>query len=150
VPVDGFPLSAHLLRQYVQARLPSYMVPSTIEVLREWPLTPTGKVDRPSLSRREPGIEPEVEWRAPLTPDEDALCAIFSEVLGRGRVGRDDDFFDLGGHSLLAIRLVNRIRARMGVECAVSSVFDSPSAASLAARLRQGDAGACLASLPTD
>ncbi|MFD6891545.1 condensation domain-containing protein [Streptomyces sp. NPDC059957] len=70
-----------------------------------------------------------------LSPREEILCGLFAEVLGREEIGADANFFKSGGHSLLASKLVNRIRAVLGVEAGIRDLFLAPTATSLHRRL---------------
>nr|WP_233601915.1 phosphopantetheine-binding protein [Corallococcus sp. CA047B] len=72
------------------------------------------------------------EYVAPATPEELALAGIWTELLGRPRIGARDDFFALGGHSLMAAQIVSRVREALGVELPLTAVFESPTLAGLA------------------
>jgi hypothetical protein len=119
------------LRSHVGARLPEYMVPAAVVVLEQMPLTANGKLDRQALP--EPGFV-QAPYRAPRTPEEQVLAEAFAEVLGLDQVGIDDNFFERGGQSLLAARLIARIRALMGVEVPIQTIFEAPTVARLAQR----------------
>ncbi|MFC7845150.1 amino acid adenylation domain-containing protein [Streptomyces sp. NPDC057382] len=71
---------------------------------------------------------------------EKVLRTLFAEVIGREEVGPDDNFFSVGGHSMFGVRLVNRIRATLGLEARIRDLFLAPTPRELAARLA-GQAG---------
>ncbi|MUM27543.1 non-ribosomal peptide synthetase [Mycolicibacterium sp. CBMA 295] len=127
------------VRQWLSERLPEYMVPTQIVVLEELPLTSSGKIDRRALPA--PTFVA-TSFRAPQTPTEKTVAEVFTEVLGLGRVGLDDDFFALGGDSLIAIRVCARLQSALGRDVPVRYLFDAPTVGDLAECLdrHQGDA----------
>ncbi|MFJ6666550.1 amino acid adenylation domain-containing protein [Streptomyces sp. NPDC091383] len=122
------------LREFLPTRLPEYMVPSAIIPIGSVPLTPNGKLDRAALPAPEYAATTR-RGRAPSTPEEKSLCAIFAGVLGLETVGVDDNFFTIGGHSLLATRVVSRVRAAHGVEIPIRTIFEAPTVAELVTHL---------------
>ncbi|MFJ2770397.1 amino acid adenylation domain-containing protein [Streptomyces sp. NPDC087300] len=109
------------IRTFAATRLPEFMVPATVLVLDALPLTVNGKVDRSALPA--PDFEARVSGRAPATPAEETLCALFAEVLGLDRVGVEDGFFELGGDSISSMQLASRAR-RAGLVLTPRQVFE--------------------------
>jgi len=129
------------LTSWLRERLPDYMVPAAFVFLSALPLSPHGKVDRRALPA--PGEERR-DYVAPRNAVEEMLAAIWTGLLGAGRIGAHDDFFALGGHSLLAVRLVAQVSDTFGVQLPVAAVFDAPTLADMAARIAEemlGQAG---------
>jgi len=120
------------LRNYLQQRLPAYMVPSSFVCLQTLPLTPSGKLDRRALPSPERKAAPDSSYSAPRTAGEEIMVGIFKEVLKLDKVGRDDNFFEIGGHSLLATQVISRVRSTFGVEIMVRSIFENPTVEGLA------------------
>jgi amino acid adenylation domain-containing protein len=142
-PEPGLAPSPAEVREALRERLPEYMVPGLIHRLEEWPRTSSGKIDRNALEALCPSAEREAKADATLTPEEARILGLFCEVLGRGDLGPDDDFFDAGGHSLLAVRLVNLLGSRLNGRIALREFFENATPRAVAARLeaRHPDGG---------
>ncbi|HKV08205.1 MAG TPA: amino acid adenylation domain-containing protein, partial [Thermoanaerobaculia bacterium] len=126
------------LRAFLKGRLPDHMVPPAFVALESLPLTPSGKVDRralPAPGRLRP--DREKDFVAPRTSSEEAVAAIWSEVLGVGRVGATDNFFELGGHSLLLPQVLHRLRTAFEVEVPLRALFDEPTVEGLALTIEE-------------
>ncbi|HEX7175843.1 MAG TPA: condensation domain-containing protein, partial [Pyrinomonadaceae bacterium] len=120
------------LREYLRERLPEYMMPSAFVMLREWPLTPNGKVDRKALPAPDRSTRPDgAEHAAPRSRAEKVLADIWAEVLGMESVGINDNFFELGGDSILGIQAVARAN-RAGFELIPRQLFQHQTIAALA------------------
>ncbi len=135
--VDGT-LALDQVRAFLRDRLPDYMLPTGFVTMDRLPLNPSGKVDRRAL----PDFSPErpelaVGYIAPREGREALLATLWSEILGVERVGIHDNFFDLGGHSLLLMRLQGRLAAETGLDLPVLELFEHPTVAALARRLRE-------------
>ena len=129
-------LDAEALLAFARGLLPAYMVPACIVPLEALPLTGTGKLDRQALQRLADGHgEARPAPVAPRTPVEQALAAIWQEVLALPAVGVHDDFFELGGQSFAAVRMMTRIAARFGRHLSLGSLLEARTIARLAERL---------------
>ena len=134
--VPAGPAPAGDARAFLEARLPAYMVPSSLVTLDALPLTANGKVDRRALAAIDHERDEAEIPVAPRTPAEEVLAGIWADVFGgRARVGVHDRFGDLGGHSLLAVQIIARARAAFGVEVPLRAIFDAPTVAGLADRV---------------
>ena len=130
-------VDARALRAYLGARLPDYMIPSTLVRLDALPVNANGKVDRRALPA--PALVADEERgadAAPRTPEETLLAQIWAEVLRVERVGIHDNYYDLGGDSILSIQIAARAR-NAGVPVSVSMLVRHHTVAELASSLER-------------
>jgi amino acid adenylation domain-containing protein len=141
--IDGYVVAAHTehvldterMRRDLTGQLPAHMVPATISILDEIPLTINRKVDRgtlpaPDLTTSTTGAPTE-----PSGATEEMVAAAFARVLGRDGIDCAASFFDLGGDSLAATRVVSAVRAEASVYIGVRDLVEAPSVQALAARI---------------
>lgn len=136
------------LKDYLRQRLPEYMVPSVCFVLKRFPLTPNGKIDRQALpSPFEISLR---DYTAPSDQVERLLVDVAAEILKVDQLGVHDNFFEVGGDSLRAAMFLNRLQEILGEVVYVVALFDAPMMSALARYLKKHYRGALLRILDDD
>ena len=123
-------LTAAALGEFLQERLPDYMIPAAFVLLDALPRTSNGKLDRLALPAPD-AARPDEGPQTPRTPVEELLAHVWSQVLGLSRVGVHDNFFELGGDSLMVTQLVSRLRQVFNVQLSLRTIFERPTVALL-------------------
>jgi amino acid adenylation domain-containing protein len=118
------------LLEHLRERLPEYMIPWTVMLLDEMPLTRNGKIDQEKLPEPDAASNQRAK-RRPETEVEEVMSLIWEEVLKTGELGTEENFFDAGGHSLIATQLVSRVRKVFKVEIALRTLFEEPTVRAL-------------------
>lgn len=119
-------------RNFLQQRLPHYMVPYTFVWLDEFPKTPNGKIDRAALPTPDwSNQNSQVVSVPPSNPLEKQIADTWAAVLDLTSVGIHDNFFALGGHSLSAARVISRLRAALEIELTLRHLFEATTIAEL-------------------
>ena len=127
--------SIQSLRSYALEHLLPFKVPSSVVLVDKIPKNSTGKVRRGALMEKL-ATALHVDYVAPRDSEEALIAAIFAEHFGLPQVGALDHFFRLGGDSLRAAQVLGSLGDRCGIEMELQTLFESPTVAELADRLR--------------
>ncbi|MFC2145725.1 amino acid adenylation domain-containing protein [Acidobacteriota bacterium] len=111
------------LEEYLSRRLPGYMVPAHLLVVKDIPLTPSGKVNYKALPDPLPGVKP--TGRPPGNETEQKLLDLWSRELAIESIGVTGDFFKLGGNSLNVMTLISKIHKEFDVRISLGEIFNN-------------------------
>ena len=136
---NGTALNETELRQFLKEKLPDYMVPSAIVLMKKLPLTANNKVDRKALP--EPtnlSASVSQDYVEPTTETEKKLAEIWSSILKIEKVGILDNFFEIGGHSMIAVNMIIRIEKEFGIRLPLATLFEQSDIQKLAKVIENG------------
>ena len=131
VAVDA--IDSRIIKEQLQAVLPSYMIPAYLMQLDNIPVNQNGKVDESKL----PEVKEQLskDYVAPRNRKEQQIAEVFEDVLGIQSVGIYHNFFELGGDSIKAIRVVSKLR-EFGYELSVKELMKSGTVEELSSKLQ--------------
>jgi len=124
-------VTSEILRAWLEARLPNYMVPQFFMQIDSVPMAAQGKVDiqaLPPLHSQEIHEDSDIS----MSDLELDLAEIWKEILNINSVNRSDDFFKLGGHSLLVMRMLSQVRKRLQCQASTANFLSQPTVSRLA------------------
>ncbi len=107
-PNDVF--DANEFKVFLRARLPDYMLPSLIEILENFPVLASGKVNRKALPQP---VQQQSEnvYTAPDSELAKEIALVWEKAFDCKSISVNADFFyDLGGHSLHAAKVISNLR----------------------------------------
>ena len=124
---NGAQLNTTQLRNFLEEKIPEYMIPSTFMFLEKMPFATSGKIDRKNLPQPN-NARPDLEQKfaASETSLEDWLTQLWQEALGLEKIGIDDKFFELGGNSLQAAAFVAKVQKELNETVFIVSIFEAP------------------------
>ena len=125
------------LKQWLEERLPPYLVPGMVIVKDSLPLTPSGKVDRKSLAVDPAEFETQAPVVKPRTEMESLVASTLAAVLGRDSVSIETRFFEMGLSSLDLVTVQARLQERIGMQVPLMTLLEHTTIRSLAAFLSQ-------------
>jgi len=136
VPRPGARTTVNELYAYARSRLPLYMLPGAYLFVPELPLTPSGKIDYPSLPPWRPR-RPQLDqcYSAPETETENVLASIWNESLGGISPGIDDSFLESGGDSLSAMHVLMKVEEHFGITVSITDFWKHSTIREMAALL---------------
>jgi acyl-coenzyme A synthetase/AMP-(fatty) acid ligase/thioesterase domain-containing protein/acyl carrier protein len=114
------------LRRWLSEHVPEYMLPRRIEILPDLPRLHNGKIDYPTLQQAADVADS--ERAGPVVGDAFArqVETAWRTVLGHGPRSEEADFFAEGGDSLGAAEFATELERTLGLEVAVTLVFQAP------------------------
>jgi acyl carrier protein len=120
------------LRDHLWETLDPADRPDALVALPDLPRDAAGEVDTAIIEAEVLDRPGTWTFRPLATPTEQAVADVWREVLGRSRIGGDDNFLDLGGDSMTAALLLDLTIERLGVDLTLGEMLSTVSLASLA------------------
>jgi len=133
---DGAQATVDEIRAFLFGRLAEHKIPIQLVIIDRIPTGATGKIDRIRLDT-ELAERLKPLFLAPRNDTEAQVAAIFSEVLGIGEVGVNDNFFAVGGDSLRGFQVLARIRTQLQTNVSILDLFKGPTVEQIAREIER-------------
>lgn len=123
IQTTGKTVFSEEMREYLEGRLPLYMVPSHFYAIPDVPRTVNGKTDKRALGSIAKPLVRRSRADVEMSGTEAGIRRAWQEVLKLEDVGLHDHFFDLGGNSILLMQLHGKLEKEHGWGLGIVDLF---------------------------
>jgi len=136
VSVSDAVLSAEVLQNFLQQKLPAYMIPASYVALSELPLSANGKVDRkalpePSVALVPKAVSSEHQRQQPASDVSSKILQLVEQVLAITDLAYEDNIFNVGATSIHMMRIINQMEMEFGVRPQIDAFYMNPTISGL-------------------
>ncbi|WP_340676609.1 amino acid adenylation domain-containing protein [Paraglaciecola sp.] len=128
-------LSEQHILDFCSDYLPEYMLPESVTMLDQMPLTSNGKIDREALDVLANKTSANTACY-PSTKTQSLLHDIWQQLLGVDSFGINDSFFSIGGDSVFCLQVVFKLR-KQGFNVNVETLLTHRTISQMASYLDQ-------------
>lgn len=123
------PVDATDLKQNLKKFLPHYMIPTEINCIAKFPITPNAKIDRKALEKMRFKQKDNIIV-APRNKLDAKILDAWKQVLKQENISIDDNIFELGGDSLSIIS-IQSLLFKNDVKVNSQALFENPTIKSI-------------------
>ncbi|MEC5144145.1 non-ribosomal peptide synthetase [Chitinophaga sp. 212800010-3] len=127
------------LREYLEKRIPRFMIPSYLIQLKELPLLPNGKINHKVLPDPLTIMRSGPDNAAPENEMEQQLLEIWKSNLQLSSIGVNEHYFNIGGDSIKTISLLYDINEAFNVHFSIVDLYRYDTIRKFAAALTQAE-----------
>lgn len=140
--VLSHPLTVQSIKSTLTNELPEFMVPGLFYQVLKMPLSPNGKLDRKVLSATSSEyLLKDEQFVEATTETQRKLIQVWEEVLEQENIGITDSFFELGGDSIKVLRMSGVIKAKLGLEIDLQTLYKNDTIFKIASFIENNEAG---------
>jgi len=125
------------LRAYLVKKMPSYMIPSKLIWIEEFPILNNGKINKEVLMHLGHQDAKNSEYSLPRNELEAKILSIWKTILQKELIGIQDNFFEIGGNSISLMKMVGLINKELNINLKILNAYQFTNIESLTSHIKE-------------
>ena len=130
-------LTEKQVRAYLVKKMPSYMIPSKLIEVEEFPIMSNGKINKEALIALAQETTKNTAYSLPRNELETKILSIWKIILQKEVIGIQDNFFEIGGNSISLMKMVGLINKELNINLKVLNAYQFTNIETLTSHIKE-------------